>query len=197
MQGELQAMTMKHSIAHVAQLATLLGCVAVAHAQAALFPQVPQAIKAPSGERIALKAHASGVQIYVCASGADGKPQWTLKAPDAELRDEKGKVIGHHYAGPTWKLNDGSEITGKAAAHAESPEPNSIPWLLVSVVSHAGNGTLAAVTHVQRINTHGGQAPPATQCDLTRRDTETRSSYSADYYFYAPQADEAPQGNPY
>src|SRR5271170_2566558 len=191
------AMTMKHSIVRVAQLAAVLGCLGVAHAQAALFPQVPPSIKVPAGERIILKAHASGAQVYVCASGADGKPQWTLKAPDAELRDEKGEVIGRHFAGPTWKLTDGSEVTGKAVAHVESREPNSIPWLLVSVVSHAGSGALTAVTHIQRINTHSGQPPPAAQCDATRRNTETRSAYSADYYFYAPEADEPPPGNPY
>ena len=103
----------------------------------------------------------------------------------------KGAVIGHHYAGPTWKLNDGSEVTAKAVAHADSPD-QSIAWLLLSVVSHAGKGALSAVTHIQRINTHGGQPPPATQCDATRRNTETRVAYSADYYFYAPQAAEPP-----
>jgi Protein of unknown function (DUF3455) len=146
---------------------------------------------------VVLIARASGSQTYLCAVGADGKSQWTLKAPDAELRDEKGKVIGHHYAGPAWKLNDGSEVTGKATTRVDSPDPHSIPWLLVSVVSHAGGGVLAGVTHIQRIHTQGGEAPPAAQCDATKHNTETRSPYSADYYFYAPQADEPPPGSPY
>lgn len=191
-------MTTKHSIALLAQLTVLLGCLGVAHAQAALLAQVPEAIKAPAGESVVLKTHASGAQIYVCASGADSKLQWTLKGPDAELHDGKGAVIGRHYAGPAWRLNDGSEVTGKAVAHVDSPDPQSIAWLLVSVVSHAGKGGLSAVTHIQRINTHGGQAPPATQCDATKRNTETRSAYSADYYFYAPEANEPPpQGSAY
>lgn len=37
-------------------------------------------------------ARATGFQIYVCRSDADGKPAWTLKAPDAELFDEQGQV---------------------------------------------------------------------------------------------------------
>jgi hypothetical protein len=148
-------------------------------------PDVPAAIQTPPGEEIVLVAHASGSQIYTCQAGADGKFAWTLKAPEAELKDQKGKVIGGHSAGPTWKLNDGSEVTGKAVAHVDSPDAGSIPWLLVNVVSHAGQGLLANVTTIQRIHTHGGK-PPAEGCDESHRDAETKSSYTADYYFYAP-----------
>ena len=66
--------------------------------QAATAPDVPDQIKAPAGEKLVFRAHASGAQIYVCQQGADGKSQWTLKAPDAQLHDWKGAVIGHHYA---------------------------------------------------------------------------------------------------
>ena len=51
--------------------------------------------------------------LYLLWLVADGKFAWTLKAPDAELKDRKDKVIGQHSAGPTWKLKDGSEVTGK------------------------------------------------------------------------------------
>jgi hypothetical protein len=148
-------------------------------------PDVPAAIQAPHGEEVVLLAHASGSQIYTCQTGADGKSSWTLKAPDAELKDEQGKIIGSHFAGPSWKLNDGSEVTGKAAAHVDSPDANSVPWLLVSVVGHAGKGLLTNVTTIQRVHTHGGK-PPAGGCDQSHRDAETKSSYTADYYFYAP-----------
>lgn len=160
-------------------------------------PLVPAAIKAPAGESVVLVAHATGAQVYVCASAADGTPLWTLKGPDAELRDAKGALIGQHYAGPAWKLKDGSEVTAKATAHVDSPDAHAIPWLLLSAVGHAGGGVLAAVTHIQRIHTQGGEAPPAAQCDAAKRNSESRSAYSADYYFYAPDADEAPQGSPY
>jgi hypothetical protein len=82
-------------------------------------------------------------------------------------------------------LTDGSEVTGKAAAHVDSLDPGSIPWLLVNVVSHAGSGQLSNVTTIQRVRTHGGQ-PPAQGCDAAHVNTETKSSYNADYYFYAP-----------
>jgi hypothetical protein len=190
-------MSTQRSIVRVSRLAPLAAGAALAGSAIPPAPAVPDAIKTPAGESVVLIARASGAQIYVCASTADGKSQWTLKAPDAELRDDKGKVIGHHSAGPAWKLNDGSEVTGKATARVDSPEPHSIPWLLLSVVSHAGRGVLAAVTHIQRIHTHGGEAPPAAQCDAGKPNTEVRSPYSADYYFYAPDADEPPPASPY
>jgi hypothetical protein len=157
----------------------------LAHAQKESLPNVPVAIQAPPGEQVVWLAHASGSQMYTCQAGADGKFSWTLKAPDAELKDQKGKVIGSHFAGPTWKLNDGSEVTGKAAAHVDSPDASSIPWLLVKAVGHSGDGVLANVTTIQRINTHGGK-PPADGCDASHPNTETKSSYTGDYYFYAP-----------
>jgi hypothetical protein len=133
-----------------------------------------------------LLAHATGVQIYSCTAGADGKFAWNLKGPDAELHDSKGVVIGNHSAGPTWKLNDGSTITGKAIAKADSPGQDSIPWLLLNVVSHSGSGGLSRVSTIQRVNTHGG-APPARGCDASHLDQEITQAYKADYYFYAPE----------
>ena len=119
---------------------------------------------------------AKGSQIYTCQSGADGKFAWTLKGPEAELRDRKDKVIGQHFADPatklpTWKLKDGSEVSGKAAAHVDSLDADSIPWLLVNVVSHAGKGQLTNITTIQRVHTHGGK--PATTTFATSR-TRTR-----------------------
>ena len=148
-------------------------------------PDVPDAIQAPAGEEVVLLAHATGSQIYTCQAAADGKFAWTLKAPDAELHDRKDKIIGQHSAGPSWKLKDGSEVTGKAVAHVDSLDGQSVPWLLVKVVSHSGSGLLSRVTSIQRVRTHGGQ-PPAEGCDAAHANAETKSSYSADYYFYAP-----------
>jgi hypothetical protein len=148
-------------------------------------PDVPDAIQAPTGEEVVLLAHATGSQVYACQAGVDGKFAWTLKAPEAELHDRKDKVIGEHSAGPSWKLKDGSEVTGKAVAKVDALDPSSVPWLLVKVVSHSGSGQLGNVTTIQRVRTHGGQ-PPAEGCDEAHKGAETKSSYSADYYFYAP-----------
>lgn len=165
--------------------ALLMGA-AVAAAQGLPSARVPNSIRAPAGEKLVLQAHASGAQIYVCQEASDGQARWILKAPDALLRDGKGAVIIHHYAGPTWTHKDGSTVTGKAVAHADSSDPSSISWLLVAATGHSGTGVLAHVTSVQRINTVGGQPPAAATCDGSKLGTEAHSAYSADYYFYSP-----------
>ena len=122
-----------------------------------------------------------------------------LSGPFALTCDSLTQPLGIDSTKPrfAWKLKDGSEVTGKATAHVDSPDAHAIPWLLLSAVGHAGGGMLAAVTHIQRIHTKGGEAPPAAQCDASRRNSESRSAYSADYYFYAPEGDEPPPANPY
>ncbi len=148
-------------------------------------PDVPDAIAVPAGVEPLLFLRGSGVQIYNCQADASGKYNWTLKGPEAELKDRKDKVIGQHSAGPTWKLKDGSEVTGKAVGHVDSLDADSIPWLLLDVEHNSGKGSLAKVTKIQRVHTHGGKPGPDS-CGEGHKDTETRSKYTADYYFYAP-----------
>jgi hypothetical protein len=153
-------------------------------------PDVPDAIAVPAGLEPVLFVGAKGSQIYTCQADADGKFSWTLKGPEAELRDRNDKVIGNHSLDPasklpTWKLKDGSAVTGKAAAHVDSLDSDSIPWLLVNVVSNAGKGQLAKVTVIQRVHTHGGKLGNDDACDESHKDAETKSDYRADYYFFA------------
>lgn len=148
-------------------------------------PDVPDAIAIPEGLHPVLFVRASGSQTYTCQADSGGKYSWTLKAPDAELKDRKDKVIGQHSAGPVWKLKDGSEVTGKDVTHVDSLDSDSVPWLLVDVVNNSGKGALAKVTKIQRVHTHGGK-PGQDPCDESHKDAETKSSYTADYYFYAP-----------
>jgi len=149
-------------------------------------PDVPESLKAPAGEEVVLAAHATGVQIYVCQVESEQKSAWVLKAPEAELTDAAGKTIVHHSAGPTWKHIDGSEVTGKVVARQDAPKAGAIPWLLLSAASHTGEGILARVTTIQRILTDGGLPPNAADCSSSAKGKESRSAYSADYYFYAP-----------
>jgi hypothetical protein len=147
---------------------------------------VPDTLKPPAAEHKVLEAHAIGVQIYTCSKDAEGHYAWILKGPDAELRDDSGRTLIVHSAGPTWQHRDGSKITGKVAAKADAPQPDSIPWLLLTADhSASGAGVLSTVTHVQRIHTTGGQ-PPAQDCNADNAGAESRSHYSADYLFFAP-----------
>jgi hypothetical protein len=151
-------------------------------------PNVPNAIQPPAGEELVLMTRATGFQIYVCRPDAAGRPAWTLKAPEAELFDEQGNVIGKHFGGPTWQLNDGSQITGRMVAKVDAPDAKAIPWLLVTVASNSGKGMLSRVTSIQRVNTVAGLAPAAAECSESNREVEFKSSYAADYYFYARRA---------
>jgi hypothetical protein len=147
--------------------------------------QVPKDLQPPANEQLLLQVHAKGDQIYTCQ--ADGAQfAWTLKAPEAQLIDKTGQPFGKHFAGPSWEANDGSRVTGKAVANAPSPDADSIPWLLVTVVSRSGEGVLARVSSIQRVNTKGGKAP-APGCDAAHAGQEHRAPYSADYVFFAPK----------
>ncbi len=144
--------------------------------------EVPAQIKPPEGQTLVAEAHAKGFQIYTCKNDG-GKYAWTLKGPDAELFDKAGKAVGRHFAGPTWEWSDKSQVIGKVAASAPSPDADSIPWLLLAATGHSGEGVLSKVTNIQRLNTKGGKAP-AGGCDAAHEGRETRAAYTADYFFY-------------
>ena len=150
-------------------------------------PDVPVPIQAPAREKVILVGHATGVQIYVCQAGTNPAFAWTFKAPEADLTDASGKKIMQHFAGPTWKHIDGSEVVGRVVIKQDAPKPDAIPWLLLTATSHAGQGVLTPVTSIQRIHTDGGVAPNANTCDASKIGQESRSPYSADYYFYGPE----------
>jgi hypothetical protein len=144
---------------------------------AQMQPIVPDTLKPPANETLALKAQAAGDQIYTCDGSA-----WVLSGPDAKLTDEAGKQVGSHFAGPTWEWSDRSRVTGRAVANA-TPDPESIPWLLLTAAQHQGDGMLKSVSSIQRLSTKGGKAP-ASGCDASHKGQEARSHYTAVYYFY-------------
>lgn len=160
-------------------------------------PSAPPALAAPDGQKVVQKATGAGSQIYECArkmrapSDSDAATidpseaafEWTLKAPEADLLDAEGRVIGRHFAGPTWRWMDGSEVQGRLKARVDAPEPGAIAWLLLEAKSHAGKGVLTNVKSVQRIDTRGGQ-PPSGGCDAAHAGAESKVAYRAMYYFY-------------
>lgn len=133
-------------------------------------------------QALVLRAHARGDQIYTCQQNAYTF-SWVLKAPDAQLMDDNGNVIGRHFAGPSWQLNDGSQVVGRATARTDAPDKSDVPWLTLAVVNETGQGRLEHVTTIKRVNTHGGQ-PPAGGCDADHVGRDTRVPYTADYEFY-------------
>src|SRR5229473_3057503 len=147
--------------------------------------EIPAPLQPPVNEKLILQLHGKGDQIYSCKSES-GQFYWTLKAPEAQLSDIKGQPFGKHFAGPTWQSVDGSRVTGKLLVSVDSPDAQSIPWLLLKVASHTGNGILSRATTIQRLNTKGEKSP-ASGCDSDHVNQEVRVAYSADYLFYAPK----------
>ena len=165
--------------------AALLAAASAAVSFSLAAQQPPPQHQPPANEYFLLLVHAKGDQIYACKSDA-AQFAWTLKAPDAQLFDKDGKPFGKHFEGPSWEASDGSRVTGKAVANTPSPDADSIPWLLVNVISHDGSGVLSTATTILRLNTKGGKAP-ASGCDASHVGQEVRVPYSADYLFYAPK----------
>jgi len=154
----------------------LLPFLAVFGSIALVPPQTaPTSIEAPPGAKRLLEATGDGAQVYTCTDA-----HWVLKAPDAKLLDAQGNIIGTHFAGPTWRLNDGSEVKGKLIASQPAPDGKSIPWLLVVAVPASQTGKFASVAYIRRTETSGGAAPKEA-CTSG----ELPVPYTAKYSFYA------------
>jgi acetyl esterase/lipase len=131
-------------------------------------------VEPPSSVTLLLAAAGAGSQVYTCTDG-----HWTLKAPDAKLLDQHGQMIGTHFAGPTWRLTDGSEVKGKMIASRPASDGTSVPSLLLQAVPGSGTGKLANVTYIGRTETHGGAADTKPCAS-----GEARVPYTANYSFY-------------
>jgi hypothetical protein len=140
--------------------------------------EVPDAIAVP-GEALVATVHAEGAQVYECKADATGKLAWQFREPIATLLIDD-KTVGRHYAGPSWELADGSAIVAKIAARAPGATANDIPVLKLAVTSQRGQGRLAGVTTIQRLNTRGGVADGP--CESVGAFLSV--PYSADYAFH-------------
>jgi hypothetical protein len=137
----------------------------------------------PSTQHAILTVTGKGTQIYICQQSPTG-PQWVFQAPEANLTDASGNPAGTHSAGPTWNSKDGSSVKGEVLVKANSPDPNSIPWLLLKAHEASGSGIMTKVEFIRRSDTHGGIAP-TTGCDAQHLNTGARVPYTATYTFYS------------
>ena len=169
-------------LAGVVAAAAALPAAAVAGPAA---PSVPGDIAVPAGHKAYLVAHADGVQIYDCMS-APGGYAWRLAAPRATLTDDNGKTLGSHYGGPTWEARDGSRVVAKRDGFV-NVDPTAIDWLRLvadSTTAGADGDRFAGTSYIQRINTAGGLAPAAPDCNEDTMAERREIPYSADYVFF-------------
>jgi hypothetical protein len=143
------------------------------------------AVAPPQGSSLLLEVVADGVQIYTCEAKGSGF-EWSFTAPEANLFDLQGRQIGTHFAGPSWKMTDSSEVVGEVVAKADAPDAGSIQWLLLRAKSHEGSGMLAHAAFIRRVETKDGVAP-RTGCDANHLSQQARMRYSAIYQFFGTE----------
>ena len=146
-------------------------------------PPVPDAITPPAGQQVVLDVAGKGVQIYDCRPSTTDPnvSAWTFREPAATLYGHRGRPVGIHFRGPTFELFDGSSVTGTVKDSVTVS--GAIPWLLLQATANQGDGVLANVDFVQRLETRGGVAP-AGACDPAE-DATVAVPYRARYVFYA------------
>lgn len=153
---------------------------------------IPGNLVPPASSVLLFDLGARGVQIYKCQAKPEDATAfvWTFTAPEAELLNAQGRVVGHHFAGPTWQGQDGSSVVAAVVARVDAPNKKAIPWLLLEAKTHTGGGAFSTVTHIQRLATSGGVAP-SKGCDAAHAGAEARVPYQATYVFYYPAAPSA------
>jgi hypothetical protein len=167
--------------------AALLGaCTSMAPMQP-MFAQdsLPDAVKVPAGNKVALETVGVGEITYECRdkANAPGMTEWVFVGPNAVLNDRSGKQIGKYYGPPaTWESMDGSKLTATQLAVAPSGAGN-LPYQLVKANPAMGSGAMTGVTHIQRVALKGGVAP-ASACTAGNKGSKEIVKYQADYIFW-------------
>ncbi|GAB3257225.1 DUF3455 domain-containing protein [Chitinimonas naiadis] len=146
---------------------------------------LPDAVKVPAGNLVALETTGIGEITYECRAKANmaGAFEWTFVGPQADLKNRGGTRIGTYYGPPaTWASLDGSKVTGTQLAVAPAGTGN-IPAQLVKANPATGTGAMAGITFIQRVATQGGVAP-ASPCDQMAAGRKEVVKYQADYIFW-------------
>ena len=150
---------------------------------------LPDAVKVPDGNEVALKTRALGHITYECQEKKDAPGQfaWTFKIPHAHLYDSENTQIGRYYGAPkgaTWEANDGSKVIGKQlAVSPNTTTAGSIPLQLVQQNGYEGSGAMSKISYIQRLNTVGGVAPQSI-CNVQAKGKKDVVAYSADYVMW-------------
>jgi hypothetical protein len=182
----IRASTLLALFAAIALIGSLGGAVS-AQGTPTSAAAIPDNLEPPEDSVLLFALKARGVQIYACEADPNDATAfvWTFKAPEAELLNERGEVVGSHFAGPTWQGQDGSSVIGAVLERATAPDVGAIPWLLLEAKEHEGSGAFSTITHIQRLDTVGGVAP-AEGCDEAHAGEEVRAPYQAIYAFFYP-----------
>jgi hypothetical protein len=159
----------------------LLAPVGTAEAGDGRFPDLGdcQQLRVEDGNEVSAYLYAVGTQNYQW----NGE-RWVFIAPEAMLFADTGYhgLVVLHFVGPTWQSVSGSQVVG-ALIDSCTPDPDSIPWLLLGAVPEFthGPGIFDGTTFIQRLNTVGGKAPSVPGVYVGQF---VKVPYTADYVFY-------------
>jgi hypothetical protein len=109
--------------------------------------RLPDAVRVPAGNRVAMETVGVGDITYECRdkANAPGQTEWVFVGPKAVLNDRSGKQVGTYYGPPaTWESGDGSKLTATQLAVAPSGAGN-LPYQLVKANPAMGNGAMTGV----------------------------------------------------
>ena len=181
-------MSIKHlSVLSAVAAAALLSACGSMMPMAPMYSQdsLPDAVKVPAGNKVAMETVGVGEITYECRdkANAPGMTEWVFVGPNAVLNARDGKQVGKYYGPPaTWESMDGSKLTATQLAVAPSGAGN-LPYQLVKANPAMGTGAMTGVTYIQRVALKGGVAP-ATACTTANKGTKEIVKYQADYIFW-------------
>ena len=163
------------SLASVCAAALLAACGSMSPMKPVMFSQdgLPDAVKVPMGNKVAMETVGVGEITYECRdkANAPGMTEWVFVGPNAALNARNGKQVGKYYGPPaTWESMDGSKLTATQLAVAPAGAGN-IPYQLVKANPAMGMGAMTGVTHIQRVAIQGGVAP-ASLCSPASKGTK-------------------------
>lgn len=146
---------------------------------------LPATIQVAAGNTEILAVSARGTWLYECRR--EKAPlttyKWLMVSPQAVLLNSGGQEIGHFSGNPPrWSHADGSFVSGSQVAVSPNGEKN-LPFQLVKADTAGGQGVLATVSYIQRINTQGGVAPRA-KCTESREGEQVEVEFTAGYRFW-------------
>ncbi len=146
----------------------------------ALYSMFHRSLPLPAGHAEILRLRGHGTQIFRCETQG-GEAHWVYRLPQAELDGADGKVAVRHGVNLSFEHIDGSRLIGEIVDHVPAPSDGALPWLLIATRSF-GDGALAGVTDVQRINTVGGMPP--VHCAVAQIGQVLRVPFTADFVFF-------------
>ena len=180
-------MSIKHLslLAAVSAAGLLSACGSMSMAPTFSQDGLPDAVKVPAGNRVAMETVGTGDITYECRdkANAPGMTEWVFVGPNAVLSDRSGRQVGKYYGPPaTWESMDGSKLTATQLAVAPSGAGN-LPYQLVKANPAMGSGAMTGVTRIQRVALKGGVAP-ASVCSPANKGAKETVKYQADYIFW-------------